>query len=152
MIRLRHTLLYLLAVVLFEPIICVPSMGTVHAQKQKPSMIPELRKDPFSLPPGIRPLSQETPVPHEKKKQQFVDELKPIETKPEEIPVKLKAVLITDHIRLASIDRFIVTIGDLIHGEKVKEIHPDRVVLEKEGKKRILLLDQTSVKIKVEER
>jgi type II secretory pathway component PulC len=69
-----------------------------------------------------------------------------------ESSLKLKAVLISDRIQLASIDRSIVTVGDLVNGEKVLEIRSDRVILEKEGKKRTILLDQSPVKITVEGR
>lgn len=127
--------------------------GGVHAQiKKKPSLILEARKDPFSLPSGVRLLSKETPVQEDKKLQPITTEIKPVEIKPAETPLKLKAILISDHIRLASIDRSIVTVGDSINGEKVLEIRPDRVVLEKEGKRRTILLDQNPVKITVEER
>lgn len=128
-------------------------IGPTYAQtKKKPSLIQETRKDPFSLPSGVRLLSKEVPVTQEDKKLQPITEIKPVETQPAEIPLKLKAILIGDHVRLASIDRSIVTIGDLIHGEKVLEIKPDRVILEKEGKRRTLLLDKSPIKITVEDK
>jgi hypothetical protein len=121
--------------------------GEVHAQlKKKPSLFQETRKDPFSLPSGVRLLSKEAPV-QEDKKLQPIAEIKPVET-----PLKLKAILISDHIRLASIDRSIVTVGDLVNDEKVLEIRSDRVILGKEGKKRTILLDQSPIKLTVEER
>jgi hypothetical protein len=121
--------------------------GEVHAQlKKKPSLFQETRKDPFSLPSGVRLLSKESPV-QEDKRLQPIAEIKPVETL-----LKLKAILISDHIRLASIDRSIVTVGDLVNDEKVLEIRPDRVILGKEGKKRTLLLDQSPIKLTVEER
>jgi len=46
----------------------------------------------------------------------------------------------------------IVSIGDSIRDEKVVEIKPDRVILEKGGKKRTILLDQSPLKLTVEER
>ena len=113
---------------------------------RKPTLSVQTRKDPFSLPSGVRLLSKESPV-QEDKRLQPIAEIKPVET-----PLKLKAILISDHIRLASIDRSIVTVGDLINDEKVLEIRPDRVILGKEGKKRTLLLDQSPIKLTVEER
>jgi len=107
----------------------------------------ESRRDPFLLPSGVRLLSKEIPVQENKKIPQATEETKPAET-----PLKLKAILIGDHIRLASIDRSIVSIGDFINGEKVLEIRSDRVILEKEGKKRTLVLDQSPIKLTVEER
>lgn len=118
-----------------------------HGQlKKTPSLIYEIRKDPFSLPAGIRPLSKETKVPEEK------ITFSKIESPSVDTPLKLKAILISDHVRMASIDRSIVTIGDLIHGEKVLEIRPDRVILEKEGRKRTILLEQSPIKLTVEEK
>ncbi len=103
-------------------------------------------RDPFSLPSGIRPLSKEGTVQGVKGVSVIPD------TPPAETPLKLKAILISDHIRLASIDRMIVSIGDSIRDEKVVEIKPDRVILEKGGKKRTILLDQSPLKLTVEER
>ncbi|MBM4339940.1 MAG: hypothetical protein FJ110_10375 [Deltaproteobacteria bacterium] len=121
-------------------------------QPQKKTIVfHEGRKDPFSIPPGIRLLSKETPVKEEKTVQPIV-QVKTSEIKPVEPTLHLKAVLISDRIRLASIDRSIVTVGDSIGGEKVLEIWPDRVILEKVGKKRTILLDQSPVKLTVEGR
>ncbi len=127
-------------------------------QPKKKIVLPGgVRKDPFSLPSGVRLLSQEVPIVEGDKKlapihEPKIGEITPAETKPPEAPLKLKAILITDHVRLASIDRSIVAIGDAINGEKVIDIRPDRVVLEKEGKRRTILLEQSPVKITVEER
>ncbi len=118
--------------------------------KKGVSVSKEVRKDPFSLPAGIRLLSNEVPTLQEVKQVQPVEVLEPID-KPPQPTLKLKAILIGDHVRLASIDRFIVTVGDLIHGEKVLEIRPEGVILEKEGKKRTLRLDQSPIKISVED-
>jgi type II secretory pathway component PulC len=106
----------------------------------------ESRKDPFSFPSGIRLHSKEVHAPKDNKIP-VAPEIKPVE-----VPLTLKAILITDHIRLASIDRSIVTVGDSINGEKLLEIKPDRVILGKEGKKRTLFLKQSPVKLTVEER
>ncbi|MCX8118571.1 MAG: hypothetical protein N3G78_11635 [Desulfobacterota bacterium] len=110
------------------------------------------RRDPFALPPGIRHHSQETPSIPVGSPSQPPAEIKPAETQSPEPTFKLKAILIRDHVRLASIGRSLVTIGDTVEGEKVVEIRPDRVILEKEGKKRTLYLDQSPIQIKVEDR
>lgn len=127
-----------------------PGLSSGQAQK-KTGISHEVRKDPFSMPPGVRLFSKETPVKEEKTVQPAAL-VKPSESKPVESSLKLKAVLISDRIQLASIDRSIVTVGDLVNGEKVLEIRSDRVILEKEGKKRTILLDQSPVKITVEGR
>ena len=149
MVRSHNNFFVLLLVAVFISVV-VPLMetGEVHAQlKKKPSLFQETRKDPFSLPPGVRLLSKEISVQENKKIPQAMEEVKPAE-----VPLKLKAILIGDHVRLASIDRSIVSIGDFINGEKVLEIRSDRVILEKEGKKRTLVLDQSPIKLTVEER
>jgi hypothetical protein len=98
-------------------------------------------RDPFLLPPGVHLLSN-IGAPSGVK----------------EVPPKtetdrgVKAILIADHIRLALIDRHIVTVGDSIHDEKVLEIRTDRVILGKGDQKRTLLLSQSPILLTVEEK
>ncbi len=145
MVRSRFNLC---AFLLFSiPLLITIPLMEIHGQsKKKSSQFHEVRSDPFSLPPGIRLHSQEVLAPKEDKMTSTP------EAKPVELPFMLKAILITDHIRLASINRSIVTLGDFINDEKVMEIRSDRVILEKEGKKRTLVLDQSPIKLTVEER
>ena len=100
-------------------------------------------RDPFLLPQGIEPLSAlPRGLPSKR------------EDKPGEIPLlslEVKAILISDRLRLASIDHQIVTVGDFIRDEKVLEIQRDRVVMGKGEKKRSLLLKQSPVRLTVEE-
>jgi len=145
-----HSIIFILVFVASFFFVSFPLMepGTAFGQpRKKTDLFPESRRDPFFLPSGVRLLSKETPVQENKKVLQATEEVKPVE-----VPLKLKAILIGDHIRLASIDRSIVSIGDFINGEKVLEIRSDRVILEKEGKKRTLVLDQSPIKLTVEER
>lgn len=107
------------------------------------------RRDPFSLPSGIFHISNQ-PTTLMEKKVGPSSQPKPHEVKSVEIPLKLKAILIGDHIRLASINQRILTIGDEINGEKILEIHSDRVILGKGKDRRTILLDQSPLKIKVE--
>ena len=109
----------------------------------------ETGRDPFLLPSGVRLLS----------KTDTVLGMKGIpsktEGKPNDIlpsPLKVKTILISDHVRLALIDHHIVTIGDSIHDERVLEIKTDRVILGKGDQKRTLLLFQSPVLLTVEER
>ena len=109
----------------------------------------ESGRDPFLLPSGVRLLS----------KTNTAMELKGISSKWEgklnnilPSPLKIKAILISDRIRLALIDRHIVKVGDLIQEEKVLEIKPDRVLLGKGVQKRTLLLPQSPVLLTVEEK
>jgi hypothetical protein len=97
-------------------------------------------RDPFSLPSGIYPLSK-----GENK------EGTPAVTKEEESKVgRVKAILISSHIRLAVVDRRIVTVGDSINGEKIVDISPNHVVLGRGGKKRTLFLYQSAIPLRVE--
>ncbi len=108
----------------------------------------ETGRDPFSLPSGIRLLSKVDTALGTK------GILPKTDTKPNDIllsPLKVKAILISDHVRLALIDRHIVTVGDSIQDEKVLEIKTDRVILGKGYQKRTLLLSQSPVPLTVEE-
>ena len=109
--------------------------------KEKMGLSQEFRRDPFLLPSGIRLLSKNESIPGK-------SETKSIDTSP--LPLKVNAILISDHIRLASIDRNIVTVGDSIYDERVLEIKADQVVLGKGDKKRTIFLDQSSIKLTVE--
>ena len=96
-------------------------------------------RDPFLLPQGVHPLSALPQRPSSKG-----------DEKPREIPLpflEVKAILISDRLRLASINRQIVTVGDLIGDERVLEIQKDRVILGKGDKIRSLLLKQSPVRI-----
>jgi hypothetical protein len=100
-------------------------------------------RDPFLLPQGVLHLSA---VPKELSLKR--------DEKTKDIPLpslEVKAILISDRLRLAFIDRQIVTVGDLIRDERVLEIQRDRVVLGKEDKKRSLFLKQSPVRIIPEE-
>ena len=118
------------------------NLMTAYGQtKEKISLSQDFQRDPFLLPSGVRLLSKSEPV---------LDKFgtKPIDVSP--LPLKVKAILISDHIRLASIDRYIVTVGDSIYDEKVLEIKADQVTLGKGDKKRTIFLDQSPIKLTVE--
>jgi hypothetical protein len=108
----------------------------------------ESRRDPFLLPAGVRLLSKVDAASGTK------GILARADGKRNDIPgpLKVKAILISDHVRLALIDRHIVTVGDSIHDEKVLEIKADRVTLGKGNQKRTLLLSQSPVLLTVEEK
>lgn len=115
--------------------------------KEKSNLSQRSRRDPFSLPPGVHLLSGMTMTP-ETKKTSSKTEGKLIEMPPS---LKVNAILIGDHIRLAMIDRHIVTIGDWIHNEKVIDIEKDRVILGKGDQTRALFLAQSPVLLTVED-
>jgi hypothetical protein len=131
--------------ILFGIILTEPKMGYGQS-KLKPGLSPEDGKDPFSLPPRVHLLS--------KGDTHSVTKGSPStkEIKPSSPSLKVKAILISDRIRLASIDRYIVTVGDSIRDEKILEIKNDRVILGNGNNLRTLLLDQSPVQITVEDR
>ena len=119
----------------------------VRGETKGPVTMPhESTRDPFLFPPGIYPLSKTDRVLSSRR-----TSLKS-ETKPADLSWRLTAILISDHVRLASIDRYILTVGDFIYGERVLEIQSDRVILGKGANRRTLLLSQNSLRLKVEEK
>ncbi len=79
----------------------------------------ENRRDPFLLPSGVRLLS----------KIDLASGSKGIPSKTEgkhnnmlPSPLKVKAILISDHVRFALFERQIVTVGDSFRDEKILEI------------------------------
>jgi hypothetical protein len=117
--------------------------------KGKMVLSQEMGKDPFLLPSEIRLLSKMgTPLGTK-------ETLSKMGSPQNEIlpsPLKVKAILISDRIRLALIDRHIVKVGDPVQDEKVLEIKTDRVILGKGDQKRTLLLSQSPVLLSVEEK
>jgi hypothetical protein len=109
--------------------------------KERIILSQENARDPFLLPPGVHLLSK-------------IGTGLGVRGGPPKTETDrgVKAILIADHIRLALIDRHIVTIGDSIHDEKVLEIKTDRVILGKGDKKRMLPLSQSPVPLTVEEK
>jgi len=142
------TLTFIAPFILFGIPLIDPMMASGQS-RGKMGLSQERGKDPFQLPEGIRLLSKIDSV-QEAKGTTSKSEAKPTDISPP--PLKVKAILISDHIRLASINRYIVKVGDSINGERVLEIKPDQVILGKEGKKRSIFLDQSPIKLTVEER
>jgi hypothetical protein len=105
----------------------------------------ESGRDPFLLPPGVHLLSKIGTGSGARGGSSRVD------NRPIEDPMKVKAILISDYVRLALIGRHIVTVGDSIRSEKVLEINTDRVTLGKGDQKRTLLLSQSPVVLTVED-
>jgi len=129
-------------------IVLMDSIEANGQSKGRTILSQESGRDPFLLPSGIRLLSKIDAVQGAK------GMISKLEAKPTDIPppLRVKAILISDHIRLALIDRHIVTVGDSIYDEKVLEIKTDRVTLGKGDQKRTLLLSQSPVLLTVEER
>ncbi len=113
-------------------------------------------RNPFSLPAGVhlRSKVQSGPAPAkapEKTPQQKM-KIPEIPPSPLPAPLKVKAILIGSHSRLALIERHIVREGDSIGGEKILVIGKDHVVLGQGDKKRTLFLHQSPVHLTVVEK
>lgn len=138
-------LTFIMTCILFELTLVEPMMAYGQSTG-KMSLSQESGRDPFVLPSGVRLLSKSDTTSVTK------GELSTNEIKPMDIPLKVNAILIGDRIRLASINRHIVTVGDSIHDEKILEIKNDRVILGKGDKKRTLHLSQSPVQLTIEDR
>ncbi len=122
---------------------------TVYGQsKGRKTLSQEGGRDPFLLPLGVRLLSKNGAI-SEAKGIRPISEIKPADRVPS---LKVRAILISDHVRLALIDSHIVTIGDSIQDEKILEIKADRVILGKRDHQRTLFLSQSPVRLTVEEK
>ena len=132
-----------------------PQAGTKEMlQKDEESLSQEKSqgtrsRNPFLLPPGIYFLSKEGVGSVRKEKATGPDaKLEEIETS----LFKVRAILISDQIRLATIGPHIVAVGDKLNGETILEIKKDRVILGRGDKKRTLHLRQSPVQLTVEEK
>ena len=122
-------------------------LATAEQNKGKMVLSQETSRDPFLLPPGVHLLSnKETPTGAKGNPTKLAGN--PSDLLPS--PLKVKAILISDRIRLALIDRHIVKVGDPVQDEKVLEIKTDRVILGKGDQKRTLLLSQGPVLLTIE--
>jgi hypothetical protein len=106
-------------------------------------------RNPFLLPPGIYFLSKEGVGSVRKEKAPGPDApLEEIEIS----PLKVRAILISDQLRLATIGPHIVAVGDKLDGETILEIKNDRVILGKGDSKRTLHLHQSPLRLTIEEK
>jgi hypothetical protein len=142
----KIVLILILAVIFIGDGIALMSPIAVNGQSKERTISQESARDPFLLPPGVHLLSKIGMASGVRGAPSGMD------NRPRENPMMVKAILISDHIRLALIDRHIVTVGDSIHGEKVLGIETDRVTLGKGDQKRVLLLSQSPVRLTVDER
>jgi hypothetical protein len=128
-----------IGVTLIDPILA-------NGQRKERSVVAqESGRDPFLLPLGVHFLSKFGTPSGAREGPSGTD------NRSRENPFKVTAILISDHFRLALIDRHIVTVGDSIRGEKVLEIKTDRVTLGRGDERRALLLSQSPVLLTVEE-
>ena len=151
---------YLIMVVLILMIIvsfnsAFPQAGTkemVQEDEESPSQkkpADTRSRNPFLLPWGVYLLSKEGAAPVRKEKATGPDaKLEEIESS----PFKVRAILISDQIRLATIGSQIVAVGDKLNDETILEIKKDRVTLGNGDRKRTLHLHQSPVQLTIEEK
>jgi hypothetical protein len=106
-------------------------------------------RNPFLLPWGVYLLSKEEGGSVRKEKTTGPGaKLEETET----FPFKVRAILISDQIRLATIGSHIVAVGDRVNGETILEIKKDRVILGKGDGKRTLHLHPRPGQLTIEEK
>jgi len=137
-------IIFITLCILFGTTLMDPKIGYGQSTG-KMGLFREITRDPFALPSGIRFLSKEHTTSGT---QEVSSAVSSRDISPSSL--KVHAILISDHVRLASIDRHIVTVGDTIREEKILEIKNDRVILGKGDKKRTLLLSQSPVQLTVD--
>lgn len=152
LVRLYQKIILAMTFVMSFILVGIPLLNPIAANGQsKGRMVlsQENVRDPFLLPTGVHLLSK---IDTALGMKGFPSKTgaKPDNMLPS--PLTVKAILISDHVRLALIDRHIVTVGDSIRDERVLEIKTDRVILGKGVQKRTLLLSQSPVLLTVEER
>lgn len=65
--------------------------------------------------------------------------------------LKVKTIIVGRAKSVATIDHKTVGVGDKVNEETIVEIHPDAVILEREGRRRTLKVSEPSISIKVKE-
>ena len=122
-------------------------IGEESPSRKKAAGTPE--RNPFLLPLGVHLLSKGGGEP--------VQRGKPTEPRTqleesEMSPFSVRAILISDQIRLATIGPHIVAVGDKLHDETILEIKKDRVILGKGDRKRTLHLQQSPLQLTTDEK
>ena len=141
--------LILMGIISFDSLLAQEKTEDIPKKNEpSPSKKRDRVRNPFLLPPGVYLYSKQGagPVPKE--------EVKGHEGKVEEPQppsLKVKAILISDQIRLATIASHIVAVGDKIDEETILEIEKDRVILGKGNGKRTLRLQQSPVQLTIEQ-
>lgn len=88
-------------------------------------------------------------TPEEEGKEQAPKGAKTAFPTPSSIPILVSAIILQGARKVATVNNQIVMVGDLLGEEKVLDIKADRVVLERNGKQREILLRQSSISIVV---
>jgi len=66
--------------------------------------------------------------------------------------LQVKAIIVGRPKSVATIDGRTVTVGEMVGEETVREIRPDAVMLEKDGRKRLVKISEPNVSIEVKEK
>ena len=110
---------------------------------------PSWGRNPFLLPSGVRLKSKSDAAVVTEKAVSTSNKKADTPSNPN-ADLEVRAIFISEHIRLASIDSHLVTVGDVINDEEILEIKNDRVILGKGDKKRAIFLYQSPIQVIVE--
>ncbi|MGA1867691.1 MAG: hypothetical protein ACMUJM_03990 [bacterium] len=103
---------------------------TTSLMKKERKKILTWERDPFILPDPLHPVKKVEDEPLAAEQLSV-------------LPIKVSSILISGNEKVATIDRdpYIVSIGDWIENEKVVGILSDKIIVEKNGARRELLLN-----------
>ncbi len=118
---------------------------------QKRGSTPSWGRNPFLLPSGVRLKSKSDSAVVTEKAVSTSNKKANTPGNPN-ADLEVRAIFISEHIRLASIDSHLVTVGDVINDEEILKIENDRVILGKGDKKRAIFLYQSPIQVIIEKR
>ncbi len=72
--------------------------------------------------------------------------------KPKESGIKIKAIVMGSPRSVATLDGQTVTVGEKVGEETVVAIHSNAVILEKDGRRRVLKIEEPAISIEVKEK
>jgi hypothetical protein len=164
-VRNKGALIFILLLTLLAAVLAAQTSAQTPPKEQEERDFPRQKmagsgsgRNPFSLPAGIhlRSTSMSKAVPLASKAPETAPrgEKKVLTLPPPPLPplLKVRAILIGSQSRLALIDRHIVREGESIGEEKILVIAKEYVVLGQGDKKRTLFLQQSPVRLTVEEK
>jgi hypothetical protein len=79
------------------------------------------------------------------------EEARAREPEPEVEELKIKAIIVGPPRSVATFDGQAVLVGEMVGGETVVDIRQDAVVLERDGRKRVLRIREPSISIQIED-
>ncbi len=127
-----------------------PSGEDTYAKEERRKML-KWDKDPFSVPKALEP--------YKKTGAGYVEDAAKEDLKTGgkaqiALSLRVTSILFSKRQKVATIDRapYVVSVGDWVQNERVLKIMPDRIVLGRNGMKRVLVLESltdSSINIRV---